>query len=417
MNDLAIRAKNLGKLYNLGRSASREADPEFWALKDVSFEVESGQVIGVIGNNGAGKSTLLKVLSRITDPTAGQVEIKGRVGSLLEVGTGFHPELTGRENIYLNGVIIGMKRSDIRKKFAEIVEFAGVENFLDTPVKRYSSGMYMRLAFSVAAHLDPDILIIDEVLAVGDAAFQKKCLGKLRDVATQAKRTVLFVSHNLQAVQALCDRTMHLERGRIAAFGDTRTVVGRYLETTSTALTGSQYWSHDAPGNADIRLESIEVKSNDSSNGIYSSSQNLTVEFGFAAASELPGLRVGFELATTTGITVFSTWQNDPGQGGFLKAHSGTNQWRCTVPAGLLNAGTYLVVPQIAIGQGPWIVNGGATVGFEMVLDHGVSPYWNSLDANSRPGLVAPILDWTIIPGPVLQPAAVNRTADLAVTP
>lgn len=415
MTDIVIRARNLSKRYYLGRSLTgdealgerftaslrrkftREPAEEFLALRDISFEVQSGEVVGVIGNNGAGKSTLLKVLSRITEPTAGSVEIRGRVGSLLEVGTGFHPELTGRENIYLNGVIIGMKKADIRKKFAEIVEFAGVDKFLDTPVKRYSSGMYMRLAFSVAAHLDPDILIIDEVLAVGDAAFQKKCLGKLRDVATQSKRTVLFVSHNLQAVQALCDRVMHLEHGRIVAFGDTRAVVGKYLETTSTAVSGSQHWSHDHPGNADIQLTSIEVKSEDSSNGIYSSSQDLTVEFGFSIPSELPGLRVGFELVTSTGIPVFSTWQSDRAPRGFFQAHPGENRWQCTVSAGLLNAGTYIVLPKIAIGSGAWIVDGGTTVGFEVVLDHGISPYWNSLDASSRPGLIAPILDWKTV--------------------
>lgn len=415
MTGIAIGARELSKRYRVSRSASgdtalgegvaaslrrrfsRETAAEFWALKGLSFEVERGEVIGIIGNNGAGKSTLLKILSRITEPTGGSVEIRGRIGSLLEVGTGFHPELTGRENIYLNGVMIGMKKADIRKKFAEIVEFAGIEDFLDTPVKRYSSGMYMRLAFSVAAHLDPDILIVDEVLAVGDAAFQKKCLGKLHDVATHSKRTVLFVSHNLQAIQALCDRVMHLEHGRIVAYGETRTVVGQYLESTSNATAGSQYWSHDAPGNADLRLESIQVKSNDSESGIYSSSQDLTIEMGFSVAAELPGLRVGFELATAAGVTVFSTWQSDTASRGLFRAHPGENRWRCTVPAGLLNAGAYAVVPKIGVGGDRWIVNGGATVGFEVVLDHGVSAYWNSLSAATRPGLIAPILDWKTV--------------------
>src|SRR5262249_16227715 len=178
---------------------------EFWALRDVSFEVEQGEVLGIIGRNGAGKSTLLKILSRITEPTEGHVRLRGRVASLLEVGTGFHPELTGRENIILNGAILGMKRGEIKSKFDEIVAFANVERFIDTPVKRYSSGMYVRLAFSIAAHLEPEILVVDEVLAVGDADFQKKCIGKMHSVAAEQKRTVLFVSHNLQAVQSLCD--------------------------------------------------------------------------------------------------------------------------------------------------------------------------------------------------------------------
>lgn len=201
---------------------------EFWALKDVSFEVNQGEVVGIIGRNGAGKSTLLKILSRITEPTEGRVTLKGRVASLLEVGTGFHPELTGRENIYLNGAILGMTRREIRNKFDEIVAFAEVEKFLDTPVKRYSSGMYVRLAFAVAAHLEPEILIVDEILAVGDAEFQQKCLGKMRDVARES-RTVLFVSHNMGAIRTLTRRCMLLDRGQIAAAGDTESVITNYL--------------------------------------------------------------------------------------------------------------------------------------------------------------------------------------------
>jgi lipopolysaccharide transport system ATP-binding protein len=204
---------------------------DFWALKDISFEVRQGEVIGIIGRNGAGKSTLLKILSRITEPTEGRVRIRGRVASLLEVGTGFHPELTGRENIYLNGAILGMSRAEIRRKFDEIVAFAEVEKFLDTPVKRYSSGMYVRLAFAVAAHLEPEILVVDEVLAVGDAQFQKKCLGKMQDVA-KGGRTVLFVSHNMNAARTLCSRAILLNRGKVESAGEVDTVVGLYLERT-----------------------------------------------------------------------------------------------------------------------------------------------------------------------------------------
>jgi lipopolysaccharide transport system ATP-binding protein len=267
-SDVVIRAEGLGKKYIIGHQAERERyttlrdsvgrslknwgrsardmfagkalvagdeTEEFWALKDVNFEIKRGDVVGIIGRNGAGKSTLLKVLSRITEPTAGRVTIDGRVASLLEVGTGFHPELSGRENIYLNGAILGMNSEEIRRKFDEIVDFAGVEKFLDTPVKRYSSGMYVRLAFAVAAHLEPEILIVDEVLAVGDAEFQKKCLGKMKDVAGHG-RTVLFVSHNMGAVQTLCSSSIYLNAGRILDMGPSHIIISRYYAKQDAAV-------------------------------------------------------------------------------------------------------------------------------------------------------------------------------------
>ena len=262
MTDTVIRAESLGKRYTLGRASSgkyrtlRESlseaaqapwrrwrgrmdstestdETEFWALRDVSFEIKQGEVVGIIGRNGAGKSTLLKVLSRITEPTTGRITLKGRVASLLEVGTGFHPELTGRENIFLNGAILGMHRSEIKAKFDEIVAFAEVEKFLDTPVKRYSSGMYVRLAFAVAAHLEPEILVVDEVLAVGDAEFQKKCLGKMQDVAKEGGRTVLFVSHNMGAVTQLCSKAIYLEQGQLVRQGEVNEVTTFYLDRGS----------------------------------------------------------------------------------------------------------------------------------------------------------------------------------------
>jgi lipopolysaccharide transport system ATP-binding protein len=259
MTQPAVRAEALGKLYVLGKTQRRHStlrdalaaglraplnwlvrseslrtarDRTVWALRDISFEIKEGDAVGIIGRNGAGKSTLLKLLSRITEPTEGRAFVYGRVGSLLEVGTGFHPELTGRENIYLNGAILGMRRSEIHRKFDEIVEFAEIEQFLDTPVKRYSSGMYVRLAFAVAAHLEPEILVVDEVLAVGDLAFQKKCLGKMEDVA-HGGRTVLFVSHNMNAIQRLCPTCILLDRGRLVAHADTADVVIRYVSSSS----------------------------------------------------------------------------------------------------------------------------------------------------------------------------------------
>ena len=253
MTDIAIRVDNLSKKYIIGNTSSgslRETftrlfstnsnskSEEFWALKDISFEIKQGEAIGIIGKNGAGKSTLLKLLSRITDPTKGRVEIDGRVSSLLEVGTGFHPELTGRENVFLNGTILGMKRQEIKDKFDEIVDFSGVEKFLDTPVKRYSSGMKVRLAFAVAAHLEPEILIIDEVLAVGDADFQKKCLGKMEDVTGQG-RTVLFVSHNMSAVKQLCSRGILLEHGKMMDEGKVDEIINLYLNSGHQANTDS----------------------------------------------------------------------------------------------------------------------------------------------------------------------------------
>jgi lipopolysaccharide transport system ATP-binding protein len=218
---------------------ARHMGEQFWALDDVSFEVKQGEVLGIIGRNGAGKSTLLKILSQVTTPTSGEIKIKGRIASLLEVGTGFHPDLTGRENVFLNGAILGMTKAEIRKKFDEIVAFSGIEEFIDTPVKRYSSGMYVRLAFAVAAHLEPEILICDEVLAVGDTEFQKKCMGKMKDVAEHG-RTILFVSHNLEAVRKLCTRGVLLEDGRVILAGSTDSVIGKYIHSDSTLKTHFQ---------------------------------------------------------------------------------------------------------------------------------------------------------------------------------
>ena len=282
MSQIAILAEGIGKRFRIGaeqrqshlrdvavdllkRPFQRRANDEegadvLWALRNVSFEMTEGEVVGFVGRNGAGKSTLLKILARITEPTEGQATIYGRVGSLLEVGTGFHTDLTGRENVQLNGAILGMKRAEIRSKFDEIVAFAEVERFIDTPVKYYSSGMYMRLAFAVAAHMDPEILLVDEALAVGDAAFQAKCIAKMEDVA-RSGRTVVFVSHNMGSVRSLCDRVIWLNGGTIAAAGDPDEVIAGYLQT-SYSTWSEQRWddANEAPGNDQVRIHAARVR-------------------------------------------------------------------------------------------------------------------------------------------------------------
>ncbi|HEY0321709.1 MAG TPA: polysaccharide ABC transporter ATP-binding protein [Pyrinomonadaceae bacterium] len=391
---LAAPVRKVRKAFARGSSAQNSNGQEsIWALRDVSFEVERGEVVGIIGHNGAGKSTLLKILSRITKPTEGCVEIHGRVGSLLEVGTGFHPELTGRDNVYLNGSILGMRKSEIERKFDEIVAFAEVEEFVDTPVKRYSTGMYARLAFAVAAHLEPEILVIDEVLAVGDAAFQRKCLGKMNDVAS-AGRTVLFVSHNMQAIQSLCRNTLLIKSGKVEAFGNTKAVVARYL--AGIAEMGSEVgWPEDAaPGNQEIKLTALRVYTENAAEGIYSSSENLNVEMEFTARSRHSGLCIGFDVLNSEGVVVARSYQTDLPPEQWPEIRLGKNKWCCTIPRGLLNAGLYYVSPRIGVHNMYWIINSDPAIRFEVILDHGVSPFWNTLNAASRPGVIAPIFKW-----------------------
>ncbi len=315
-----------------------------WALKDVSFEVQPGEVIGIIGRNGAGKSTLLKILSRITEPTEGWAEIRGRVGSLLEVGTGFHPELTGRENIYLNGAILGMRRQEIRRNFDQIVSFAELDKFIDTPVKRYSSGMYMRLAFSVAAHLEPEIMLVDEVLAVGDAGFQKKCLGKMGEVAKQG-RTVLFVSHNMEAVVNLCDRAILLDKGEVVEEGSSESVVDHYL--TSTFERGELTLFADNP-EMDLCFISAKVDHvGVEKNGALYANRPLRFTVDYRVRKTLPGVQVVLHIYTMKGVHVLSTADIDvPKQ--FPVRQPGIYQAEVEVPAPLLAPGGYWV--QLACG-------------------------------------------------------------------
>jgi len=283
---------NPSSISHLPSTASKE---EFWALKDVSFEVKRGEVVGIIGRNGAGKSTLLKILSRITEPSEGRVTLRGRVASLLEVGTGFHPELTGRENIFLNGAILGMSKAEIRKKFDEIVAFAEVERFLDTPVKRYSSGMYVRLAFAVAAHLEPEILVVDEVLAVGDAEFQKKCLGKMKDVATGG-RTVLFVSHNMGAVQSLCSKGLLLSKGRLEHKGPVRETIQQYVVKMDASSAVQFEGKKEKPSITSVEVDAGELKKG-----------NLVVKIGFRSPFPLSPPVPGVIVSSALGVPVFGT--------------------------------------------------------------------------------------------------------------
>jgi lipopolysaccharide transport system ATP-binding protein len=305
--------RRAGKLLRGQATGAAELDEIIWALKDISFEVKRGEVIGIIGRNGAGKSTLLKILSRITEPTEGYADIYGRVGSLLEVGTGFHQELTGRENIYLNGAILGMTRSEIDQKFDEIVSFAEVEKFTDTPVKHYSSGMRLRLGFAVAAHLEPEILLVDEVLAVGDVLFQKKCLNKMQDVGQQG-RTVLFVSHNMAAITRLCERVILLDEGRVVEDGPSNQVVGTYL-TSETSTMALREWPdpQEAPGGEVARLRSVRVCTEEGR-----IIENIDIREPFRVEMEYDVLKPGYVLLphfyfwNQAGVNVFGTLDLDP---------------------------------------------------------------------------------------------------------
>jgi lipopolysaccharide transport system ATP-binding protein len=356
---------DLGKRYRLGASVGgyrtlrdslvsglrrrrSEDSPEMiWALRHVSFEVQHGQVLGIIGRNGAGKTTLLKILSRVTEPTEGYAEIRGRVGSLLEVGTGFHPELTGRENIYLNGAILGMKRAEIERKFDEIVSFAEVARFVDTPIKRYSSGMNLRLAFSVAAHLEPEILVVDEVLAVGDAEFQRKCLGKMSDVARQG-RTVLFVSHDMSAILRLTEEALLLEGGQIALRAPSQEAVDSYL-SSGLASEGQTSWDRSDPrleAARPFRPLALRVLGRDGKlTGRVSSAEPFSLEFEYELEQDLKALRVGLYLFTSRGEPVFTSFDTDDPRDyqRMSVRRAGRYRSRCSIPSDLLNEGRFVL--------------------------------------------------------------------------
>jgi lipopolysaccharide transport system ATP-binding protein len=335
----ALRSLTSG---NSQKKQLKSSVTRFWALQDINFDVTRGQVIGIVGRNGAGKSTLLKILSRITEPTEGVAEIRGRVGSLLEVGTGFHPELTGRENIYLNGAILGMKREEIDRKFDEIVSFSEVEQFIDTPVKRYSSGMYLRLAFAVAAHLEPEILVVDEVLAVGDAEFQRKCLGKMSDVA-QEGRTVLFVSHNMSAILRLTHETLVLEKGKLILRAPTQEAVDFYL-SSGFARQGERTWDDDEiPADA-APFRPIALRLRDRTGHVVDtirSAEPAEIELEYQLSQPITGLRLGVYLTSTRGEFVFTSFDTDEVDlyDQYPSRPAGHYFSRCTLPADLLNEG------------------------------------------------------------------------------
>jgi lipopolysaccharide transport system ATP-binding protein len=386
-----------------GLSSSNLRSEDFWALKDVSFEVRRGEVVGIIGRNGAGKSTLLKILSRITEPTKGRVRLRGRVASLLEVGTGFHPELTGRENIFLNGAILGMSKDEIKRKFDEIVAFAEIEKFLDTPVKRYSSGMYVRLAFAVAAHLEPEILIVDEVLAVGDAEFQKKCLGKMEQVSRTEGRTVLFVSHNLSAIRSLCTNAVCLTEGKVTSIGPIEGVIGQYLSSVSQATNAlKKLWANtkDAPGDGTVALRSIGVKSNGEYRFDVDIDKPIEIEFEFW--NKQPGQRLSYSIHVldSSGGCLFSgvNWTSacvnpDPWYG--EKYPMGLFKVQMIIPGLLLNEGLHMAKL--------FILRDMNTQQFPLKLDDALT--FNVVDTGvmrreykgSWIGAIRPRLDWQTI--------------------
>jgi lipopolysaccharide transport system ATP-binding protein len=389
MGEIAIQVESVGKRYRLGendwnpeslvgqvgrqigkgikwlvgreRTHRREVDPTFWALRDVSFTVRAGEVVGIVGRNGAGKSTLLKVISRVTPPTTGRVLIEGRVGSLLEVGTGFHPDLTGRENVYLNGAILGMSRREVAANFDSIVAFAEVERFIDTPVKRYSSGMYVRLAFAVAAHLEPEILLIDEVLAVGDVGFQRKCLDRMQSAAREG-RAILFVSHNLAAVETLCSRAILLAGGAVVGHGSPRAVIGQYLEETRKITEEDLGTRKDRSGSGRLRIQKVSFVGPDGGvTGMIRTGDRveIVVEYATPGGDSLQDVDFSIHVYTANQEPVFNLWSGLVGQAFRVLPSSG--RVRCLVEKWPIVAGrySYNVFCQIGSEVGDHVVNAG----------------------------------------------------------
>jgi len=418
MSIYAVRAEGLSKQYRLGETASgyetlreklaegfrrlrrldwsRDERETIWALRDVSFEVPVGRTLGIIGRNGAGKTTLLKILSRVAVPTEGQAEIRGRVGSLLEVGTGFHPELTGRENIYLNGAILGMKRAEIDRKFDEIVAFSEVEDFIDTPVKRYSSGMYLRLAFSVAAHLEPEVLLVDEVLAVGDADFQRKCLGKMSDVAEEG-RTVFFVSHNMGAILHLTEETIVLDQGRIVMRAPTPEAVDFYM-TSGLSQSGERRWEPDEVPASAGPFRPVALRVLDENGEVMPrvpSDLDFWVEFEYEVSEPIRDLRVGIYLSTSRGEPIFTSFDLDNRQR--YETHrvrpAGRQRSRARIPGNMLNEGRYV----LGVNASVYRIRSYFTEEHAMTFEvDGASAPGNQWPERRR-GPLRPALDWELL--------------------
>jgi lipopolysaccharide transport system ATP-binding protein len=422
MSDTIIKVENISKLYRLGEvgtgtlshdfnrwwhkvrgkedpylkigqdnDRTKKGDSDYaWALQDINFDVKRGEVLGIIGRNGAGKSTLLKILSRVTTPTSGQIKIKGRIASLLEVGTGFNPELTGRDNIYLNGSILGMRKREIDQKFDEIVAFAEVERYIDTPVKRYSSGMYVRLAFAVAAHLEPEILIVDEVLAVGDADFQKKCLGKMQDVAGHG-RTILFVSHTMSAVSKLCGQCVLLEGGQLKRLGPTAEIIPYYIKSANQT-DGKRTWgANENSQDARLKMRSLKILAPDESiTRNVDIAKPFTIEIEYQILDALPKFRLGLRVVTSDGTIAFSTSDSihqdyDPNS-----RTPGIYRTRCIIPGQLLNEAYYTLTIGADIPFVKVLFFEEAAIGFSVEQTGALATRF----PEKWPGVVCPHLEW-----------------------
>jgi lipopolysaccharide transport system ATP-binding protein len=396
----AISMQGVGKRYAIGepwRQAQirellsepwrlfrgRPKGRELWALRNVTLDIPPGEILGVVGRNGAGKSTMLKILSRITEPTEGVATLYGRLASLLEVGTGFHPELTGRENIFLNGTILGMTRAEIRRKFDEIVAFADIGPLLDTPVKRYSSGMFVRLAFAVAAHVDPDILLVDEVLAVGDVAFQRKCLGKVESI-TREGRTVVIVSHNMAVISQLCQKVLWLEQGSIAAYGPAASVVSEYL---SHGLEASLSWTPRRAASEAFTFHEVRLDAPEADHDAFPSDVAVRVTFDFTVHQRMAPTRLSFNVLTESGTPILTSASTDARESLNEELPLGRHRLTCTIPAHLLRPGRYVVSISEPVGVEAHLIHEGA-LSFTITEQ-------NSLAARDyRTALITPVLPW-----------------------
>jgi len=424
LKDIILKAENISKQYRLGQvgtgtishdlnrwwhqirgkdnpylkigdtnDRARKGESDYvWALQDINFEVERGEVLGIIGKNGAGKSTLLKILSKVTAPTTGSIKCGGRIASLLEVGTGFHPELTGRENIFLNGAILGMTKKEIASKLDEIIEFSGCERYIDTPTKRYSSGMTVRLAFAVAAFLEPEILVIDEVLAVGDAEFQKKAIGKMQDISRGGGRTVLFVSHNMAAIRSLCTRGILMENGRVVFEGDVDKGIAIYLNHENNNFDDNAINDFIQNQKDDFFiLKNVSVQQVFSSENIFYTKKTIFVNIKYKVLKELLGLRIGFDLVDlTSGVVIFRSFHDDV-ENKMQNTKKGDYSVSATIPKNFLKNGLFGIKLAIGIHNIRWIVfDDDLMLRFEVTNIDGL----NSVFTDSRPGLIMPQLEW-----------------------